>query len=111
MLVDDIALPTGSIRLRPGGGSGGHNGLEHITTILGTRNYARLRFGIGDSFGKGQQVDHVLGEWSPEENSIVDGRIELAIEIIRSFGFAGLQMTMTRYNQAGKLTDSDDEQQ
>lgn len=111
VVVDDIALPTGSIRLRPGGGSGGHNGLEHISTIIGTRNFARLRFGIGDTFGRGQQVDHVLGEWNPDEDAIVEGRIDLAIEIIKSFGFAGLQMTMTRYNQAGKLPEADDEQQ
>jgi PTH1 family peptidyl-tRNA hydrolase len=109
VVVDDIALPLGSIRLRPKGGDGGHNGLEHINRILGSGNYARLRFGIGDNFSKGQQVDHVLGEWTPEESEFIKDRIGLAIEIIKSFGFIGLELTMTRYNKPGRLTEDNHE--
>ncbi len=109
VVVDDIALPLGSIRLRPKGGDGGHNGLEHINRILGSGNYARLRFGIGDNFRKGQQVDHVLGEWTSEESSFISERIDLAIEMIKSFGFIGLELTMTRYNKSGRLPEDSDE--
>ncbi len=102
VVVDDIALPPGSIRIRPKGGDGGHNGLEHINRILGTSAYARMRFGVGDQFARGQQVDHVLGKWSPEELTSLQERIELAIEMLKSFGFIGLELTMTQYNKAGK---------
>jgi PTH1 family peptidyl-tRNA hydrolase len=109
VVVDDIALPLGSIRLRPKGGDGGHNGLEHINRILGSGNYARLRFGIGDDFSKGHQVNHVLGEWSPKESGSISDRIDLAIEMIKSFGFIGLELTMTRLNKSGKLPEKGDE--
>lgn len=109
VVVDDIALPLGSIRLRPKGGDGGHNGLEHINRILGSGNYARLRFGIGDDFQQGQQVNHVLGEWSAKETSFINERIDLAIEMIKSFGFIGLELTMTRYNKSGRLPENGDE--
>ncbi len=102
VVVDDIALPPGSIRIRPKGGDGGHNGLEHINRILGTSAYARMRFGVGDQFARGQQVDHVLGKWSPEELISLQERIELAIEMLKSFGFIGLELTMTQYNKTGK---------
>jgi len=98
VVLDDIALPYGRLRLRGNGGSGGHNGLEHINQILGTQNYARLRFGIGDKFHPGQQVDYVLGEWTPEESSGLGDRILLAIEIILSFGVTGLERTMNEFN-------------
>jgi len=104
VVVDDIALPQGSIRIRPKGGDGGHNGLEHINRILGTSAYARMRFGIGDSFLRGQQVNHVLGHWSDEELLALKPRIDLAIEMLKSFGFIGLELTMTRYNKDGKST-------
>jgi PTH1 family peptidyl-tRNA hydrolase len=97
--LDDIALPFGSLRLRAKGGSGGHNGLENINQILGSQNYARLRFGIGDEFHPGQQVNHVLGEWSEEEKSGLDERIKTAMEIIFSFGSKGLHQTMNTYNK------------
>ena len=102
VVVDDIALPPGSIRIRPKGGDGGHNGLEHINRILGSSAYARMRFGVGDKFARGQQVDHVLGKWSPEELTSLQERIKLAIEMLKSFGFIGLELTMTQYNKAGK---------
>jgi len=99
VVLDDLALPFGSLRLRAQGGSGGHNGLENINQILGTQNYARLRFGIGDEFHPGQQVNHVLGELTEEEYTILDKCIESALEIILSFGTLGLERTMNEYNK------------
>jgi PTH1 family peptidyl-tRNA hydrolase len=99
VVLDDTALPFGRLRLRARGGSGGHNGLEHINQILGTQNYARLRFGIGDDFHPGHQVSHVLGEWSEEEKSGLSERIRTAMEIILGFGTVGLEQTMNEYNK------------
>lgn len=98
IIVDDLALPLGAIRMRGKGGDAGHNGLKHITEILGTNEYARVRFGIGDQFNKGQQVDYVLGEWSDEEVKILPDRIDKVVQIIKSFGTVGLQLTMTQFN-------------
>jgi PTH1 family peptidyl-tRNA hydrolase len=98
VVVDDIALPFGTLRLRAKGGDAGHNGLAHITTILGTSNYARLRFGIGNDFHPGQQVDYVLGEWEEEQARLLPERLEMAGEIIRSYGVIGLERTMNMYN-------------
>jgi PTH1 family peptidyl-tRNA hydrolase len=98
VVVDDIALPFGTLRLRARGGDAGHNGLSHIQAILETSDYARLRFGIGSEFHPGRQVEHVLGDWDQEEANLLPGRIELAGEIIRSFGVIGLERTMTLYN-------------
>ena len=99
VVLDDIALPFGRLRLRAKGGSGGHNGLEHISQIMGSQNYARLRFGIGDEFHPGQQVNHVLGEWTAEEKAGLEERIKTAMEIIFSFGSIGLEQTMNIYNK------------
>jgi PTH1 family peptidyl-tRNA hydrolase len=96
--VDDIALPFGTLRLRARGGSGGHNGLEHISQILGTQDFIRLRFGIGDEFYKGQQVSHVLGAWTEEETAALGERIKTAAEIVLSFGIRGLERSMNTYN-------------
>ncbi len=98
VVVDDIALPFGTLRLRAKGGDAGHNGLNHIQAILGTTSYARLRFGIGDDFGRGQQVDYVLSGWSEEQEKKLPERIEMAGEIIKSFGVIGLERTMNVYN-------------
>ncbi len=98
VVVDDLALPFGTLRLRAKGGDAGHNGLSHINTILGTSAYARLRFGIGNDFHPGQQVDYVLGGWEGEEAKLLPERIEMAGEIIKSFGVIGLQRTMNEYN-------------
>jgi PTH1 family peptidyl-tRNA hydrolase len=98
VVVDDIALPFGTLRLRARGGDAGHNGLAHITTILGTNNYARLRFGIGDEFKPGGQVNYVLGEWDEEQQKKLPERFEAACEIIRSYGVIGLEQTMNAYN-------------
>ena len=103
VIVDDIALPLGSIRMRPKGSDGGHNGLAHITEILGTHDYPRIRFGIGNEFRKGSQVDFVLGKWSPEENKVIAERIPIVIDMIKSFAFAGLELTMTSFNKEGKV--------
>ena len=103
VIVDDIALPLGSIRMRHQGSDGGHNGLAHISTILGTNEYPRLRFGIGNGFRKGSQVDFVLGSWNSEERKTVDERISVVIEMIKSFAFVGTELTMTTFNKAGKM--------
>ena len=107
VIVDDIALPLGSIRMRPKGSDGGHNGLTHISTILATNEYARIRIGIGSSFRKGTQVDFVLGKWSQEEKKFMEERTSIVIEMIRSFAFAGTELTMTAFNKVGKVSPSE----
>jgi PTH1 family peptidyl-tRNA hydrolase len=99
VLVDDLALPFGTIRVRAKGGAGGHNGLENINQVLGRNDYARLRFGIGDNFHEGFQVDYVLGEWSREEEKELPGKIDTCIEIINSFGTIGTERTMNFFNK------------
>ncbi len=99
VLVDDLALPFGTIRVRAKGGAGGHNGLENINQVLGRNDYARLRFGIGDNFHKGFQVDYVLGEWDREETKELPEKIDTCIEIINSFGTIGTERTMNFYNK------------
>jgi peptidyl-tRNA hydrolase, PTH1 family len=99
VLVDDIALPFGVLRIRAKGGDGGHNGLKSIQETLGHTNYARLRFGIGDEFPQGFQVDYVLSKWTAEEEKALPERIESCIEIIQSFGTLGIEKTMNRYNK------------
>jgi PTH1 family peptidyl-tRNA hydrolase len=103
VIVDDIALPLGSIRMRHKGSDGGHNGLAHINAILGTNEYPRIRFGIGSSFPRGKQVGFVLGRWTPEEKRTLEERISIVIEMIRSFAVAGAELTMTAFNKAGKI--------
>jgi peptidyl-tRNA hydrolase, PTH1 family len=98
VILDDIALPLGSIRLRSKGSDGGHNGLKNINEILGRNDYARLRFGIGSEFPKGYQIDYVLGNWNEEEHKILAERIPIVFEIIKSFGLAGVQRTMSQFN-------------
>lgn len=107
IIVDDLALPLGSIRLRPKGSDGGHNGLAHITSVLSTSDYARIRIGIGNEFPKGGQVAYVLGMWTPEERAILEKRITIVTEMIRSFGTAGLELTMTNFNKIGKTGQED----
>ena len=93
-----MALPFGTLRLKPRGSDAGHNGLKHIQQILGTDNYARLRFGIGNDFPRGGQVNFVLGSFPPEEEKILPEKFERAGEIIKSFCLAGIQLTMTQFN-------------
>ncbi|MGE5419491.1 MAG: aminoacyl-tRNA hydrolase [Chloroflexota bacterium] len=108
VIVDDLALPLGSIRMRSKGSDGGHNGLAHINAVLGTNEYARIRIGIGNNFRKGSQVDYVLGTWNPEEKVILKERISIVTEMIRSFSFAGTELTMTNFNKLGKMPSEED---
>lgn len=98
VILDDIALPFGTIRIKSKGGNGGHNGLSHIEQIIGTSNYNRLRFGIGNEFGQGQQVNYVLGEWDKLEKNTLSQRIEIAAEAIEKFPILGIERTMNYYN-------------
>ena len=98
VVVDDLALPFGTLRLKPKGSDAGHNGLKHICEILGTQCYARLRFGIGNDFPRGGQVEFVLGSFPPEEEKQLPEKLERAGEIIKSFCLAGVQQTMNQYN-------------
>jgi len=98
VILDDLALPLGALRLRSKGSDGGHNGLKNMNEVLGRNDYARLRVGISSEFPKGSQVDYVLGRWSTEEEKILNERIPIAIDMIKSFGTAGVQLTMTQFN-------------
>lgn len=98
IVVDDLALPLGSLRLKGKGSDAGHNGLKHIAATLGTQNYARLKFGIGNNFPKGGQIDYVLGHFDEEEQKALPERIAIAGEIIKSFCLAGLNITMNQFN-------------
>jgi PTH1 family peptidyl-tRNA hydrolase len=102
VIVDDIALPTGIIRMRHKGSDGGHNGLAHINTILGTTEYPRIRVGIGNNFSKGSQKNYVLGNWTKEERNLIEKRIPVVLEMIKSFGTMGTELTMTTFNKEGK---------
>jgi len=97
-IVDDLALPISKIRLRGSGSDAGHNGLKDIQAILGTDKYPKLRFGIGNNYPKGMQVDFVLGKWNQEELPLIKNKIEKSVEIIESFVFAGLERTMNQIN-------------
>lgn len=98
VVVDDVALPFGTLRLKPKGSDGGHNGLSHIARTLGTTQYARLRFGIGHDYPQGGQIDYVLGEFTADQDKELPVLLERAGEIIKSVGLAGLQNTMNQYN-------------
>jgi PTH1 family peptidyl-tRNA hydrolase len=98
VITDDIALPMGALRMKGKGSDGGHNGLKNIQEVLITTEYARLRFGVGNEFQKGRQVDYVLGKWNSEEEKILIPRIEMAMEMIQAFATIGLQRTMSAFN-------------
>ena len=98
VITDDINRQFGSIRLKGKGSAGGHNGLKDIEVQLQTSKYNRFRFGVGADFGKGRQVDYVLGEWSPEEESSMPERLEKGVSLIKSFATAGLANTMNTFN-------------
>ena len=98
IITDDLNLPFGNIRLKIKGSDGGHNGLKDIQDKLQTTKYNRFRFGISDEFSKGRQVDYVLGNWSEEENQELPERLDKSIELIKSFGTAGINNTMNSYN-------------
>ena len=100
VIVDDIALPLGTLRLKGQGSDGGHNGLKHIATTLGTTSYARLRFGVGNDFGKGRQVQFVLGTFdATDEQPVIDEQVPVAVDIIKNFCFIGLARTMNDCNR------------
>ncbi len=102
VLVDDLNLPFGTIRIRKQGSAGGHNGLKHIEQVLGTNNYARVRFGIGNEYSKGTQIDFVLGQWTEEEEKELSGKLEPIKEIIPSFCLQGIERTMNMFNNKGQ---------
>ena len=98
VITDDLALPFGKIRIRMKGSDGGHNGLKSINELLQSTEYARLRFGIGNEFSKGHQVDYVLGKWNSEENKLLKPRIDKVIESAIAFATIGIERTMTNFN-------------
>lgn len=98
VIVDDIALPFGTIRIKGGGSDGGHNGLKNITAMLGTQQFARLRFGVGNDFPRGAQVDYVLSVPSPEQVAMLPERTAVAADAIRDFCLSGLDFAMNHYN-------------
>ena len=98
VMVDDLNLPFGTIRIRKQGSAGGHNGLKHIEQVLGTPNYARVRFGIGNDYPKGAQMNFVLGQWSDEEERLLPERLKITTEIIPSFCLQGIERTMNGFN-------------
>nr|WP_321379760.1 aminoacyl-tRNA hydrolase [uncultured Bacteroides sp.] len=99
VVVDDLALPFGTLRLKAKGSDAGHNGLKHIAATLGTENYARLRFGIGNDFPRGGQIDFVLGNFTEEDMKTMDERLEMAGEIVKNFCLAGISLTMNQFNK------------
>jgi PTH1 family peptidyl-tRNA hydrolase len=98
VVLDDLALSFGTLRMRAKGSDGGHNGLKDIDLTLGNNNYPRLRFGIGSEFSKGKQVDYVLGKWTVEEIKQLDEKIKKACEAINGFMFEGIERAMNKYN-------------
>jgi PTH1 family peptidyl-tRNA hydrolase len=106
VVLDDLALPAGTIRIKGRGSDGGHNGLKHITQILGNSNYARLRFGIGNDFPQGCQMDYVLSKWEQDEYEALIPDFEMAVETIKSYIFVGLERTMNIYNTRKKTPET-----
>ena len=99
VISDDIALPFGTLRLRPKGSAGGHNGLKNIAELLGTEEFARMRFGVGGDFARGHQIDYVLGEWTEAEREAMPERLKLFGEAVLSFATIGLERTMNLFNK------------
>ncbi len=98
VIVDELSLPLSRLRMRSSGSSGGHNGLKHIEEVLQTGQYARLRFGIGNNYPKGKQVDFVLGKWTNEEEPLVQKKIKFAAEAVEAFVFQGVSRAMNQIN-------------
>ncbi len=103
VVADDVALPLTKMRLRPAGSDGGHNGLRSIEAILGTRDYPRLRFGIGNNYPRGMQAEFVLSKWNKDEEPLVSRKIEKAVGVIESFATRGISLTMNDVNNAEYL--------
>jgi PTH1 family peptidyl-tRNA hydrolase len=99
VIVDEIALPLSKLRLRPKGSSAGHNGLQNIEESLATDVYPRLRFGVGNNYPQGRQVEYVLGKWGPDEWPLVQMKIEKSVDLVESFVVSGIEQTMNQYNK------------
>ena len=99
VISDDIALPFGTLRMRTKGSSGGHNGLKNISELLGREDYARIRFGIGGNFARGQQIDYVLGTWTDEERKLLPERLKVFGDAVLSFAAIGADRTMNLFNK------------
>lgn len=99
VIVDDLALPLGTLRLRASGSAAGHNGLKHIELVLTNDKYPRLRFGIGSDFPKGRQVDFVLGKWKPSEIAMVKETLLKSVDAIECFASQGIGKAMTAFNK------------
>ena len=98
IIVDDIALPFGAIRIKGKGSDGGHNGLKNIAALLGTQNYARIRFGVGNEFVRGAQIDYVLGNFTEEQSRELPDRMKVACEAIKAFCLSGLTFAMNNFS-------------
>lgn len=98
VIVDDLALPFGAIRIKERGSDAGHNGLKDIARVLGNSNYARLRFGIGNDFPRGTQIDYVLGRFTPEQQKELPARVEVAVDAVKEYVLAGPQNAMCKFN-------------
>jgi PTH1 family peptidyl-tRNA hydrolase len=98
VITDDVSLPLNKMRLRPSGSDGGHNGLRNIEALLASRDYPRLRFGIGNGYRKGLQADYVLSKWTKEEEPLIKLKIEKAVSVIESFATRGISLTMNEVN-------------
>ena len=98
IIVDDLSLPVGAIRMKQNGSDAGHNGLKHIAQMLSTQNYNRLKFGIGNDFPRGGQVDFVLGKFSSEDNKAINEKVPVACDAIKAFALSGMQFAMCHYN-------------
>lgn len=98
VITDEVALPLTKMRLRPSGSDGGHNGLKSIEAMIGSREYPRLRFGIGNNYPKGMQADYVLSKWDKKEEPLVKLKIEKAVNVIENFAFKGISLTMNEIN-------------
>jgi peptidyl-tRNA hydrolase, PTH1 family len=100
VITDDVSLPLNKMRLRPSGSDGGHNGLKSIETLLLSREYPRLRFGVGNEYLKGHQADFVLSKWKKEEEPLVNLKIDKAVSVIENFATRGISLTMNDVNRA-----------
>lgn len=99
VIVDDLSLPLGTLRLKPSGSNGGHNGLGNIQSVIGTEKYSRLRVGIGNDFPRGMQVEWVLGRYDEEEMKVLEPKLDTACDIIKSFVLSGVDFTMNTFNK------------
>ncbi len=99
VVCDDISLPLGKIRIRPQGSDGGHNGLKHIASVIGSQQYVRLKFGVGNNFSKGNQIEYVLGKFDEDELTAISSRLEIAADAVKTFCLSGVTIAMNQYNK------------